>query len=468
MDLTIEQAVLMALQRNEGLIVQLYNPRIAEYARDAALAPFDLQLTGSASASRSGLAIAPALADEKSLNAQIGLQQFFATGTTVGADLTAADIGTQFYGDGRDATASMRGGVSITQQLLQGAGMRVNLASVRQAQLDVLTSQYELRGFAEQLASDTEQAYIDFVLNERELEIAENALKVAQVQLDETDALIRAGKSAASDRAAALSTVAQRQEDLINARSTLEQTRLSFIRLVNPSRGRSATDWDFSPRLTQPPLPLGQLDDVAAHVRVALLYRSDLNQARLQVERNDLDVVKTRNGLLPQLSLFATLGRTWYSHYPTATGYQNPTSYDATVGFNFAYPLQNRAARAAYGTSLATRDQASEALANMAQLVEFDVRSAYQEALRSREQIAATTATLAAQNAALQVEQERYRVGKSTSLLVSLAQQEMLNSQIAQATAVASYLKGLVDLYRLEGSLLERRGVVTLDYPPRH
>jgi outer membrane protein len=467
MDLTIEQAVLMALEQNRGLIVQRYNPSIAKFAADASLAPFDPQLTGTASGSRSGLAIAPAVADEKSLNAQVGIQQFFASGTTVSAGLTAADIGTQLYGDGRDATASVRGGVSVTQSLLQGAGPRVNLASVRQAQLDVLTSQYELRGFAEQLASDTEQAYIDFVLNERELEIAKNALRVAQRQLDETDALIASGKSATSDRAAALATVAQRQEDLINARATLEQTRLKFVRLVNPMVGHSATAWEFSPRLTQPAVPVGKLDDVETHVRVALVYRSDLNQARLQVERGDLDVVKTRDGLLPQLSLFATLGRTWYSHYPTVTGYQNPTSYDATVGVNFAYPLMNRVARAAYGSSLASRDQASEALANMKQMVEFDVRSAYQEALRSREQIAATTATLAALDAALQVEQERYRVGKSTSLLVSLAQQEMLNSRIAQATAVASYLKGLVDLYRLEGSLLERRGVVTMDWPPR-
>jgi outer membrane protein len=467
LDLTIEQAVLMALDRNRGLVVQRYAPTISQFAEDASLAPFDPQITANVSGTRSGLVVAPAVADDKSLNAQVAVQQFFATGTTVSVGLSAADIGTRLYGDGRDATASLRGGLSITQSLLQGAGLRVNLASVRQAQLDVLTSQYELRGFAEQLASDTEQAYIDYVLNQRELEISENALKVAQSQLDETDAMIASGRSASSDRAAALATVAQRQEDLINARATLEQTRLRFVRLVNPAPINSLTEWNVNPRLTQPPVPMGRLDDLDAHVRVALVYRSDLNQARLQVERNDLDVVKTKNGLLPRLDLFATLGRTWYSHFPTATGFRDTTSYDATVGVNFDYPLFNRAAQAAYGSSRATRDQAAEAVGNLTQLVEFDVRSAYQEALRAHEQIAATTATLAARDAALQVEQERYRVGKSTSLLVSLAQQEVLNSQIAQATAVASYLKGLVDLYRLEGSLLERRGVVTLDYPPR-
>ena len=278
--------------------------------------------------------------------------------------------------------------------------------------------------------------------------------------------MIRSGRSAASDRAAAAATVAQRRGELIDARSTLEQTRLKFVQLVNPPAIDSDTAWDAIPHLTQPPVPIGKLDDLDTHIRIARLYRSDLNQARLQIQRGDLELIKTRNGLLPQLNLFMTLGRTWYNHYPNGTGYSNPTSYDATVGANLDMPLINTAARAAHGSALAARDQSIEALANLQQMVELDVRSTYQEVLRAQEQITASTAALAANDAALQVEQERYRVGKSTTLLVSVAQQQLLSSQIAQATAVASFLKGLVDLYRLEGSLLERRGIVSMDYPP--
>ena len=467
LQLTIQQAVLMALAQNHGLVVQRFAPQIAKVSEDASFAPFDPTLTAGASYSRSGLAIAPAVPDFQSITAQAQVQQFFATGTTVAAGVNGAYQGTHLYGDGRTATGSLRAGVSVTQSLLRGAGLEVNLASVRQAQLDVITSQYELRGVAEQLASDTEQAYLDYILNQRELRIAINGLEVAQSQLDETDALIHSGRSASSDRAAAQSTLAQRQEDLINARAALEQTRLRFIRLINPSTADGLTAWDTDPMLAQPPVPVTKLDDLESHLRVAMLYRSDLNQARLQVERGNLDIVKTRNGLLPQLDLFASLGRTWYSHYPTGTGYSNPTSYDAQAGVNFSYPLLNRTARAADAISHATRDQSIEALANLQQMVELDVRSSYKEARRSKEQITASAAALAAADAALQVEQERYRVGKSTSLLVSVAQQQLLASQINQATAVASYLKGLVDLYRVEGSLLERRGVASLDYPPK-
>jgi outer membrane protein TolC len=51
-------------------------------------------------------------------------------------------------------------------------------------------------------------------------------------------------------------------------------------------------------------------------------------------------------------------------------------------------------------------------------------------------------------------------VGKSTSLLVAQAQRDLVSSQIAEVEAVVNCLKALVDLYRLEGSLLERRGVI--------
>ena len=42
---------------------------------------------------------------------------------------------------------------------------------------------------------------------------------------------------------------------------------------------------------------------------------------------------------------------------------------------------------------------------------------------------------------------------------VAKAAQILGAGQISEADAVVSYLKALVDLFRLEGSLLERRGV---------
>lgn len=113
-----------------------------------------------------------------------------------------------------------------------------------------------------------------------------------------------------------------------------------------------------------------------------------------------------------------------------------------------------------------TGQQLLEALKNLTQLVQVDVRSAYIEVTRAREQIAATAATRNFQEEKLCTEIEKFRVGKSTSLLVAQAQRDLLASQIAEIQAFANYLKALVALYRLEGSLLQRRGISTLGIEP--
>jgi outer membrane protein TolC len=486
LSVTIEQAVLMAMDNNRDLVVQRYAPVIAGYAEQSLYGQFDPTLTGQVTAAKTWPG--PGGVGTEALSAQTAVQQFFPTGTTANLGLTANDAGTNLYGDRRDDVTTLRAGLTVTQSLLQGAGTRVNLAGIRQAQLDVLTSQYTLRGFVETLAAETETVYINFLLNQKELQIAQSALAVAESQLDETDAMIKSGKSAASDRAAAAATVAQRREELINALSTLEQTRLQFLRYINGPTAGPGQHWDADVRLVQPPVQISPLDSVESHVRVALLYRAELNEARLQTDRNTLQVVRTKNGILPLLNVFVDLGRTWYYHTPvgpsggtatngntvisggtviSAPGYRNGAGYDVQVGLNFSYPLLNRAAMADYRSALASRQEAESAVANLAQQVELDVRSAYEEVVRAQEQITASTATLAARDQALEVERGRYRVGKSTSLLVTVAEQDMLNSQNDQATAVSAYLKGLVTLYQLEGSLLERRGIVTSDFPAK-
>ncbi len=486
LSLTIEQAVLMAMENNRDLVVQRYAPQIAQFAEQSLYGQFDPTLTGQTTAAKTWPG--PGGVGTEALAAQAAVQQFFPTGTTAVLSLNANDAGTNLYGDRRDDVTTVRAGLTVTQQLLQGAGTRVNLAAIRQAQLDVLTSQYNLRGFIETLAGETETAYLNFLLNQRELDIATSALAVAQSQLDETDAMIHSGKSATSDRAAALATVAQRREELINAKSTREQSRLLLLRYVNGPTAGEGQHWDADVRLAQPAIPIVPLDDVESHVHVALLYRAELNEARLQSERNNLQVVRTRDGLLPMLSVFVDLGRTWYFHTPvgpsgstatngntitsgntvlSAPGYANGGGYDAQAGLNFSYPILNRSAIAAYRSALASREEADRAIANLSQQVELDVRSAYEEVVRAKEQIAASTATLSARKQALEVEQGRYQVGKSTSLLVTVAEQDMLNSQNDQAVAIAAYLKGLVSLYQLEGSLLERRGIITSDFPAR-
>ncbi len=456
LELTVQQAILLALESNRSLAVERLNPPIRGTLEDQERVVFDPVVSASASAERQKAESASrSLSTTDSYSAEASADAFLPTGTSVELTASTQVLDSSLYSD--DLAAS-RVGLSVTQALLRGAGVRVNLASLRQARLDTLASEYELRGFAEALLAEVETAYWDCALAGRQIEIFTNSMHLAQQQLEETQERIKVGTLAETELAAAQAEVSLRRENLINARSRLETARLQLLQLLNAADGDL---WDRQiVLLNQPTVPEVRLEGVESHVQVALRMRPELNQARLAVQRGDLELVKTKNGLLPRMDLFVTLGKTGYADsFGRSVGDPDEHGYDVLAGVAFEYPPINRDARARHSRALLSREQSAKAVDNLAQLVELDVRTAFIEVNRAREQIAATAVTRKYQAEALRAEVEKFRVGKSTSLLVAQAQRDLLASQITEIQVTVNYLKALVQLHRLEGSLLERRGI---------
>jgi len=188
--------------------------------------------------------------------------------------------------------------------------------------------------------------------------------------------------------------------------------------------------------------------------------RPEMNQAKIDIQKNDIEIVRTKNGLLPKMDLFITLGKTGYADsFSGSVNDVDGDSYDMMVGLNFEYPVFNRNAGAQQRRALLSRDKAEVALDNLKQIIELDVRNAYIELNRTKEQISASSATRKFQEEKLRIETEKFRVGRSTNLFVAQVQRDLLISRINEVRAVVNYLKAIVHFYRLEGSLLERRGI---------
>jgi len=454
LELTVSKAILMALENNKALIVQKYNPDISATAVDVQRAVFDPDLTASFTYERQQTAPSGENTVARTGVGEVGLTEFLPTGTTL--DLTLSTDATA--GGGNQAYAS-NVGLTVTQSLLRGFGMDVNLVSLRQAKLTEMITRYELRGFAETLVSNVEKAYWNYALSRQETQIVIQALHVATAQLADTQERVRVGKLAGSQLASAEATVALRREDLINARAAEATARLNLLQLISPPDG---SPFHFGlVLLDQPaaiPVELGTVDQ---HVQTGMQQRPDLNETRLQINSGELQIVQTRNGLLPQLNFFIALGKTGYAETfgPSWSDVFKGRSSDVQAGVNFELPPLNRAAKANYRNAILTRDQDVASLANLAQLAEQDIRTAYISVLQAREQVTATAATRRAQEETLRAETARFQAAKSTSLLVSVAQQDLLSAQVNEVQAVVAYLEALVDLYRLEGSLLVRRGI---------
>jgi len=211
---------------------------------------------------------------------------------------------------------------------------------------------------------------------------------------------------------------------------------------------------------TGPAIDAQPITDLPERLQLAEQARPDINEARLRLQQDRLEVLVTKNGLLPRLELFAGLGRTGYADtFSQSVKELDGDTYDFTAGLRFSHFLGNRSAEARHVAARATRRQSAEAVANLLQIVRLDVHLAATEVERTRQQISATAATRALQEQTLVAEKERFDVGASTSLLVAQAQRDLLTIQIAEVEAVINYRTALVQLYLSEGSLLERRGI---------
>jgi len=466
-DLSLDQATMLALRNNKDLRVELLRPVIAGTFEEIERGVYDPELFAALEYERErAMETARSTEDQFGVEGEnaiagVGIRQRIPTGAEI-----EARVSLDYSNSNRTPKQyNSRVGLGLTQSLLRGFGPSVNLASIRQAEMEFVASVYELRGFTEALLADTEAAYWNYVLAGEKIAIFESSLAIARQQREETELRIEVGLLPRNEVAAARAEVALNEQALIDARSAKKERLLRFLRLISPGpAGQLEAQVDTTSASRIEPK---SIKDLADRILLAERSRPDLNEARLRMEQNRLETVVTRNGLLPRLDLFILLGKTGFADsFSNSFREIDSDTYDLQAGVRFSQLLGNRVAKARDLAARASARQAAEAVANLQEIVRFDVRLAVNEVERTRQQISATAVTRALQEQVLTSEMERFNVGASTSLLVSQAQRDLLRIRIAEVEAVINYRIALIELYLAEGSLLERRGVRIASTPP--
>jgi outer membrane protein TolC len=460
LELSVEQAAVLALRNNRDLRVREFAPVIAGTFERIERGRFEPELFAEGSFFQENASQVARATEEqfdvqgRSTDVRVGVRKLFATGTELEAVVRHEYDDSDRTPEQQQATV----GLTVTQALLRGLGPAVNLASVRQAELEEVASTHELRAFVESLLARTETAYWDFVRATKEIEVFESSVEVGRRELGEIEGRIAVGTTPELRAAPARAEVARQQQALIDAEARLEAARLRLVRLVNPgNRGRLNGSVVATSRPRIRPNPLGSVRD---RIRLAERNRPELSEAQLRLEQDRLQVVVTRNGLLPQLDLFVSLAKTGFEDTATgAFGALGQPTYEVRTGLSLSHALSNRAAGAAKTQAEATRAQRVAAIENLRQVVRLDVRLAVNEAQRAAAQISASATTRALRAETFRAEKERLEVGAGTALAVAQAQRDLLASRIDEVRAVVDYRQALVNLYLAEGTLLARRGV---------
>ena len=454
--LTLEDAVLNSLKNNIQLKIQNMEVEADKIGIEEKKSVFDPKINASISKKQNKSNtlnngdLRKSKVDEDI--AEFKIEQLLESGGKIGlnANIDKNDrsaSGGQLYGN--------RLGINFNQPLMRNSGRRVNLISLKQSELDYESAKYELQAYLLEFVASVEKKYWEHYLSRKRLDIVNESMALAVQQRKETDSRIKAGSIAESERAAAEAEVARCEEDTINAQSQVVNTAVSLLRTVNPDMNNF---WRTFPKLTDTPfmknIDSGSLEE---HIAQAIKDRPELKQVKLKIQKNELEVVYTENGLLPKLDFFISMGGTGYSK---SFNNSNPKfghakePYDIEFGINYETTGGRKYAKAVAKKAKITKEISKESLKNLEQLVKEDVIKAYIEVQRTKQQIVATAATTERQKEKLRVEEIKFSVGKTTSYQVSQAQRDLTEAKIAEISAVIDYTNAITDLLRADGSSL--------------
>lgn len=225
--------------------------------------------------------------------------------------------------------------------------------------------------------------------------------------------------------------------------------------------------------------------DIAAAVRRALENRTDLQQAKKNLQVNDTTLKYLNNQTLPQADLVARYGLvgqggTQFTNC-TGSGISRSCAGVLTGGYgdalsslfnrnyptwtmqlNVSYPIGMSAADATVARARVQVNQVEAQLKQIELQIATDVTNAATNVQNGVERVQATQAAREFAERTLEAEQSKFEVGMSTNYFVVQAQRDLATAQNNELQAVLAYRKALVELERLQQTSLATSNITIL------
>ncbi len=371
--------------------------------------------------------------------------------------------------------------LSYTQPLLRGFVIDNNRQQLKVTAISRDISDIQLRGVIATTLASVRNAYWELVYGLQAVEVARGSLTLAEKLVEDNRARVEIGTMAPLDVVQAEAEAATRRQAVAQAEATWRTSELTLKRLIV-----SGTDdplWGSSLNPVDRPVFAPEPLNVEAAVKAALSNRTDLDQARRQIDANDITLQFMSNQRLPGLDLTATygaqglggtqfirqgsgLGSTVIGTIPggfsdalrTLTGRDYPTW---NVQVNMSYPLGGSAADANYARARVQLNQSAAQLRALELTVATEVTNAALQVESGLTRYQAASAARQLAETRLMAEQSRFDVGLSTNFFVVQAQRDLATAQNTELRALLDYRKALVDYQRAQEAPANRGGGIT-------
>jgi outer membrane protein len=491
--LTLDDAVKFALDRNLDISVQRLNPQISDIAIASIRSVYHPALTSTVSqASTRGIPTSQLQlgSNNGGTNTEMlayngGLAQSLPWG---GGSYQVTLNNSRGLTNSNNALFnpqfnSIWTGVFV-QPLLRNLRIDSNRQQLQVSKLNRDISDVQLRSTITNTLSNVRNAYWDYVFAVEAVEVAQQSLDLASKLVQDNQTRVEVGTMAPIDVVQAQSEQATRRQALVTAQSTKRTAELALKRLI--VSGTSDPNWNAAIDPVDRPDFQPVNIDLEGAVRRALADRTDLEIAKKNLESNDVTLRFLQDQMKPQVDLQAqygfagiggpniirqnsgVLGSQISSINPGGIGDAFSSLFRNqfprwTVQFNIAYPLGLSSQEASVARARVQFNQVQAQLKQIELQVATDVTNAAIQAQNTAEAVEASQAASELAQKKLEAEQSKFEVGMSTNYFVVQAQRDLADARNSELRAVLNYRKSLVELERLQETTLQNLNITLIN-----
>ena len=446
-------------------------------------------------------------------NVNVQYNQYFPTGTEFQAGMTNNRTSTNFgffnlYNPFLQSALTL----TISQPLLRGFGVLPNTRLIIEAKRTIKVGISQLEQQVMATTSQVSTDYWELVYARENVKVEEAAVGVSQRLFEENSKRLEIGTLSSLDVLTAQSQLASDKQALVQAQSVQLQDETTLLNdITKDPLDMKLLQAEIIPTTMISTPNTGENVQIEDAVKEAWQKRPELQQASLNLENAGTDVKATKNELLPSLNIFGQyvasgLGGVQTTTTSTPTGafvaglpvvdsagvpiadtFQSTavTSTSQLVfpggagqdlgrlfrgnyasfegGINLTLPIRNRAAQADNAQALLNERQQKAQYRQEQNVIFVSVRNAL---IAMREDRASLAAAEEAKKLAIQTfedEQEKYRLGASTSYNVVLRSRDVTTAEGTELRDSINLLEDELKFNQAMGRTLEVNNISVAD-----
>jgi outer membrane protein TolC len=307
-------------------------------------------------------------------------------------------------------------------------------------------------------------AYFDLVGAIGQLEVARQTLELSRESLKNNQRRVEVGTIPEIDIVEAQAEVSRNDESVIVSEAQVKSFEDALRTLIlNP---KQPDFWTSRITPAEQPALTPRSMNLDAAIQNALEHRTDIAQARREMDQTDITLKFAKNQRLPAINAVVNYGlagvggtRTLYdtsAGFPVPIGAAQRSFSDAlhdvfgnqfktwSVQFQFSYPIGQSVADAGLAQSKIQREQQVTTLEQLELQVTAQVRDAARQVETSLKRVEATRKAREFSEKRYEAEQKRINVGLSSTFQLNQAQRDLSSAKLSEVNAIIAYNRALV------------------------